>query len=263
MSVLPAPLMEDFKNDLNIIVESPSDTLTLDPLAPPTVIAIDGPAASGKSTISRLVAEALGFHHVDSGSMYRAVTWKVLKEKIDPGDSRAVVELLNRIQLDCDFVEGHEGVLRLRNRVDGEDPGMALRSSEVERHVSAIAAIPEVRRHLVAKQQGLARFGNLVMEGRDIGTVVFPDTPFKFYLEADLEIRAKRRAEDQGVSHSPSGVQSVETSMVERDRLDSSRNTSPLKKADDATCVDTSFSDPQGSADLVLKHIRSIYVKKS
>lgn len=230
----------------------------------PVIVAIDGTSASGKSTVSRLVARALGFLHVDTGSMYRAYTWKVLQAGIDPHDAAAVAALRDHFRYDCDFVEDAPGPRRLRNRLDGEDPGLAIRKSEVEQAVSAVSANPDVRTFLVAKQRDLVRFGNLVVEGRDIGTVVFPETPHKFYLDADASVRAQRRSTDPsqlaanaakgGAASAP--VQDVGKAIAERDRLDSSRKVAPLKMAGDAVYIDTTPYDAQGVADLILKRIR-------
>lgn len=222
-----------------------------------TVIAIDGPSASGKSTVSRLVAEALNFLHVDTGSMYRALTWKVLEDRMDPNNTMAVIGLLQRLRYECGFVRDENGVSRLSNRLDGVDPGAAIRTPQVEGCVSVIAAIPQVREWLVARQRELAGLGDLVVEGRDIGTVVFPETPFKFYLDADPEVRARRRAVDQGADGVRTAVSEVSQAMAERDRRDSTRAVAPLKVAADAVRIDTSSSQAQAVADLILRHIRS------
>jgi len=229
----------------------------------PVVIAIDGPSASGKSSVSRLVAEALNFRHVDTGSMYRAFTWKVLEAGIDPANKEQILDLMKKGRFECDFIEGGHG-LRLRTRLDGIDPGEAIRSPKIEQYVSQVSAIPEVRAWLVQKQRDLADLGDLVVEGRDIGTVVFPKTPFKFYLDADPKVRAQRRARDQTAAGFSSGaaVESVQNAIAERDRKDSTRTTSPLKVADDAIRIDTSLHTPQDSADVVLKHIRSRYLER-
>lgn len=187
-------------------------------------IAIDGPAASGKSTLAKELSSRLGLIMVNSGAMYRAVTWKVLERGIDPEDSAAVVEELGRMDLECG-VDGLASTIR----VDGVDPGDALRSEAVNRRVSTVAAIPEVRERLVALQRDYLRIGHVVMEGRDIGSVVFPDTPFKIYMDADASVRARRRV-DMGE------VDAVE----ERDREDSSRKTAPLTVAEGAAVLDTS-----------------------
>lgn len=226
----------------------------------PVIVAIDGPAASGKSTISRLVAEALGFYHVDTGSMYRALAWKALEEGIDPKKSDDVIALLQRVRFECDFHQDDSGIFCLRNRLDGHDPGNAIRAPRIEAAVSLVAAIPEVRAAMVQKQRALISQGDLVMEGRDIGSVVFPETPFKFYLDADAKVRAERRAVDQ----SAKGKEiSVEQALIERDHLDRTRKVAPLKMADDAIRVDTSHLDVRGTADIVLKHIRSLHLRFS
>ena len=156
-----------------------------------TVIAIDGPSASGKSSVSRMVAKALGYNYVDSGAMYRAVTWKVIEEGLDVTDTEQVLALIHRMKIHFEIVDG-----AARMFVGGVDPGNAVREPRVAEKVSIIAAIPEVRQLLVAQQRSLTKFGSLVMEGRDIGSVVFPDTPHKFYLDADPAVRAQRRTKD-------------------------------------------------------------------
>lgn len=187
-------------------------------------IAIDGPAASGKSTLARKLAERLGLIMVNSGAMYRAVTWKALACGIDPHDTPAVIELLGRTRLEC----GDDGISSTIT-VDGVDPGDALRSEVVNQNVSAIAAIPEVRDLLVALQRDYLKRTSVVMEGRDIGSVVFPDTPFKIYVDANEEVRTARRVAMGEVDE-----------VAVRDARDSARKTAPLKVADGATVLDTS-----------------------
>jgi cytidylate kinase len=227
-----------------------------------TIIAIDGPSASGKSSVSKQIANVLGYHHADTGSMYRIFTWKVLQEGISPTDSAAVITLMKRVRYQCDFEETPDGLCRLRNRIDDIDPGNAIRTPEVEKHVSAVAAIPEVRDWLVQKQRDLAKLGDLVIEGRDIGTVVFPETEFKFYFDASPEVRARRRAADQKALGSQVQVKNVGDAMTERDRQDSTRSVAPLKVADDAIRIDTSDHTVQDTADVVLKYIRSKHASK-
>ena len=187
-------------------------------------IAIDGPAASGKSTLARILSQRLGLIMVNSGSMYRAVTWKVLQQGIDPNDREAVVQALREMELVC----GVDG-LASTVKVDGIDPGEELRSEEVNSHVSAVSAIPEVRECLVSLQRNYLKLGDVVMEGRDIGSVVFPETPYKIYMDADPNVRASRREEVGEVD-----------SVVDRDRADSGRETAPLKIAEGAVILDTS-----------------------
>ncbi|MEK7950205.1 (d)CMP kinase [Luteolibacter soli] len=187
-------------------------------------IAIDGPAASGKSTLARILSQKLGLIMVNSGSMYRAVTWKVLQRGIDPNDRAAVVQALRDMEIECG-VDGHVSTVR----VDGIDPGEELRSEEVNSHVSAVSAIPEVRECLVSLQRDYLKLGDVVMEGRDIGSVVFPETPYKIYMDADPNVREARREEVGEVD-----------SVAARDRADSRRETAPLKIAEGAAILDTS-----------------------
>ena len=187
-------------------------------------IAIDGPAASGKSTLARELAKRLGLVMVNSGAMYRAVTWKALQENIDPADDAAVIAMMERIEIHC----GEIGMTSTIT-IDGVDPTDYLRGEEINANVSAISAIPEVRNRLVDLQRGYLDHTSIVMEGRDIGSVVFPDTPFKIYIDADEEVRAARR------SH----VGEVD-SVAKRDAADSERVTAPLVVADGAVILDTS-----------------------
>jgi len=188
------------------------------------VIAIDGPAASGKSTVARLLARRLRLAYVNSGAMYRAVTWWMLRHHADPGEPQCVLALLPGMPMECGLENGVSTI-----RMAGEDPGPALCDEAVNQNVSAIARIPEVRRLLVDKQREYAEQCDLVMEGRDIGSVVFPDTPYKFYIDAAQDVRARRRA-----------LQGQRDSITERDRADTSRKTSPLTIAEDAHVIDSS-----------------------
>ncbi|HJM62283.1 MAG: cytidylate kinase [Roseibacillus sp.] len=187
-------------------------------------IAIDGPAASGKSTVARLLAERLNLIMVNSGEMYRAVTLAVMQHGVNPCDPITVADLVKTINLCCIVENGGSQIL-----LDGEYPGSALRSDNVNAAVSAVAAVPEVRHLLVALQRGLLQHGDLVMEGRDIGSIVFPNTPYKIYIEASEEIRRQRRA-----------AEGQTDSVGERDRQDSARKTSPLVVPDGAEVIDSS-----------------------
>jgi len=190
-----------------------------------TIVAIDGPAASGKSSAARMLASRLRLDYVNSGLMYRAVTWWMLRQGGDPSDPFSVMALIPAMRIECGLEAGTATI-----RVAGDDPGPALCAEEVNQNVSAIAAIPAVRELLVARQRDYAAGGgSLVMEGRDIGSVVFPETPYKFYIDASPEVRARRRA-----------LQGQRDSIAERDRADSSRNTSPLTIAGDAHVIDSS-----------------------
>ncbi len=209
---------------------------------PPLIVAIDGPAASGKSTVAKRVAAALGIVFVSSGEMYRAFTWWVLENGIDPADTISVLDLLGRTAFVCGEEE-HVGTISIGGtRMTRAE----LAATEVNAGVSLIAAIPEVRERLVAEQRRYASERGVVMEGRDIGSVVFPDTPFKFYIDASPEVReARRRAEG------------IDDSIAQRDRIDSSRKASPLVIPADALVVDSSELDIEGVVTVVLDAIQA------
>lgn len=204
-------------------------------------IAIDGPAASGKSTMARALARRLGIVMVNSGAMYRAVTWKILSENIDPKDTAAVVGLLGKMEIIC----GDDGISSIVT-IDGTNPEAFLRNPEINQNVSVVSAIPEVRDRLVAHQRDYLKRTHVVMEGRDIGSVVFPDTPFKIYIDADPEVRNQRRSGD-----------GEEDSVASRDAADSSRATAPLKVADGATVLDTSRLSIEGAIETAIEILRS------
>lgn len=216
------------------------------------VIAIDGPSASGKSTVARESARALGFNYVDSGSLYRGITWKCLRDRVPADSPAAVLELMARIKLEF-FVEEHA----VKFSIDGEDPGAQIRSVPVQERVSDVAAIPEVRQILVKLLRETTRFGNLVMEGRDIGTVVFPDTPFKFYLDADPEERARRRHQEMLQSASDTTVDNVLDSLRRRDRKDTTRKAAPLQIALGARVIDSTSMEVGDVVKLVVEQVRA------
>jgi CMP/dCMP kinase len=215
------------------------------------VVAVDGPAASGKSTVSRAVARALGFNYVDSGAMYRAITWKALQRDIDVEDTIAVIGMMHTIKVGFEMVDG-----QARMFIDGMDPGDAIREPCVTEKVSVVAAIPEVRQILVQHQRSLTKFGNLVMEGRDIGSVVFPDTPYKFHLDANPAVRAQRRARDLEAMKIGANQEGVAQSLQQRDKLDSQRRASPLQIALGATVIENSRLTIEETAKLIVEHIR-------
>ena len=190
------------------------------------IVAVDGPSASGKSTVSRRTAQAVGFIYVDSGALYRGITWKCVKEGIDVKDSQAVTNLLIRMNMELVLKDNAVGY-----RIDGEDPGQEIRAEPVRERVADIAAQQSVRVYIVEKLRLMTKFGSLVMEGRDIGTIVFPDTPFKYYLDADPEERARRRAAEIKVQEGTEDVGAVLSSLRRRDQKDSSRATAPLQIA--------------------------------
>jgi cytidylate kinase len=198
------------------------------------ILAIDGPSASGKSTVARLAAQRLGINYVDSGSFYRGITWKSLRDGIDTTNAAQVIELVERIDFQCFMRDG-----AVMFTIDGEEPGDQIRSQPVQEHVSDIAAIPEVRAYLVNMLRDSARLGSLAMEGRDIGTVVFPDTPFKYYLDADPAERARRRFNELSQKAGYNNVGEVYDSLARRDRKDTTRKAAPLQIALGAKVIDS------------------------
>lgn len=195
------------------------------------IIAIDGPSGAGKGTVARAVAARLGYRHIDTGAMYRALAWKARADRIDLADETAVAALGARAQFDLE-----DG----RIAIDGTDVRTAIRTPEIDKAATAVARHPAVRRVLVARQRAFGEGGGVVMEGRDIGTVVFPDADVKIYLDASPEERARRRAADPAHSSSQGGqLSDVATALAERDKSDSTRAVSPLSVAADATVLDT------------------------
>jgi len=188
------------------------------------VVAIDGPAASGKSSVARELARRIGFLYVNSGAMYRAVTWHVLECSVDPADRPAIARLADTMHLDCDLDHDHTTIA-----LEGIDPTPHLRDVRVNDAVSLVSSVPHVREVLVAKMRAYAVSNDVVIEGRDIGSVVFPDTPYKFYIDASPEIRSQRRA-----------AQGQMDRIAARDQADSSRSASPLTIAADAEVIDSS-----------------------
>ena len=195
------------------------------------IIAIDGPSGAGKGTVARALAARLGYRHVDTGAMYRAVAWKATQEGIDLSDEAAVAALGERATFDVEAG---------RISIDGHDVRAAIRTPEIDKAAASVARHPSVRRVLVARQREFGAGGGVVMEGRDIGTVVFPHADVKIYLDASPEERARRRAADPAhTSSKTSQLSEVATALAERDKSDSTRAVSPLAIAPDATVVDT------------------------
>lgn len=198
------------------------------------VVAIDGPSASGKSTVSKLVARALGFTYVDSGSLYRGITWKALHDHVDCKDADAVLAMI--ADMDLEFFVENEVV---RFRIDGVDPGQDIRADSVVERVSDIAAMPDVRDFINQKLRDMVAFQRIVVEGRDIGSVVFPHSPFKFYLDADPEERARRRHQETAREKDPDELKNVLDALKRRDHKDTTRETAPLQISPGANVVDT------------------------
>ncbi len=216
-----------------------------------TIVAVDGPSASGKSTVSRRTAQAVGFIYVDSGALYRGVTWKCVKEGVDVKDSQQVTNLLIRMNMELVLRDSSVGYL-----IDGEDPGQEIRAEPVRERVADIAAQQSVRVYIVEKLRLMTKFGNLVMEGRDIGTVVFPDTPFKYYLDADPEERARRRAAEIQVQEGTHDVGAVLSSLRRRDHKDSSRATAPLQIALGARIINSTGMTIEQVVDTIVNDLK-------
>jgi cytidylate kinase len=204
------------------------------------VVAIDGPAASGKSSVAREIARRLGFAYVNSGAMYRALTWHILEHGIDPSETERVIGSIESAEITCDLQNNESRLL-----IDGIDPVDHLRDDRVNNGVPLVSRIPRVRQILVEKMREYARADDLVMEGRDIGSVVFPDTPYKFYVDASPEVRAQRRA-----------AQGEQDAVAARDYADSSRSTSPLVMAEDAYFIDTSNLAIAQVVDEILRELK-------
>lgn len=196
----------------------------------PLIIAIDGPSGAGKGTVARAIAASLGYRHIDSGAMYRAVAWKALRENVPLDDEEAVASVADRSRIE---------MTDARVTVDAEVVTREIRTPAIDRAAASVARLPRVRAILVARQRALGAGGGIVMEGRDIGTVVFPKADVKIYLDASTQERARRRASDPAHTGVPAAVSEVATLLTERDRLDSTRPASPLYAAPDAVLIDT------------------------
>ncbi|MFN2474840.1 MAG: (d)CMP kinase [Chthoniobacterales bacterium] len=204
------------------------------------VIAIDGPAASGKSSVARELARQLNFAYVNSGAMYRAATWLALERSVDLDDPAAIAQVIASAEIHCDLHERESRIL-----IGGIDPSEHLRDERVNNGVSRVSSVPQVREILVAEMRSYAQDHDVVMEGRDIGSVVFPDTPFKFYIDASPEIRSRRRAAEGQTDR-----------IAARDRADSSRRDSPLTIAPDAHVIDSSHLPISGVVAEIIEQLK-------
>ena len=219
----------------------------------PRVIAIDGPAASGKSTLGQALAAALGYLYFDTGVMYRAVTWAVLQRGLDPTDEQAAARVANEVLIDVVPPTVDDG-RQYTVYVDGVDVTWDLRRREVDASVSPVSAHPAVRAALLAQQRRIAAGGKVVMVGRDIGTVVWPQADLKIYLDASLEERARRRYRELLSRQQPADFEAVLADLRRRDQYDSQRATAPLQRAPDAIIIDSTTMDVEN----VLAHVLSL-----
>ena len=219
------------------------------------VIAIDGPSGAGKSSVSRIVGKKLGFLHVDSGALYRIMTWQALVKKVDTDNPDAVAAFAPTVEIECRPENG-----AIAYYVGGEPPGERIRTPEINAHASQVATVKQVRDKITALLRDMTRFGDLVVEGRDITTAVFPDSPARFYLTASAEARARRRQKEEvekGIANQ--SAETVKASLLARDAIDSTRKYAPLRKADGAIEIDSSDLTLEQVVDIVLEKIHETF----
>jgi cytidylate kinase len=217
------------------------------------VIAIDGPSGAGKSTVARILAERLGYIYIDTGAMYRAIGWKAKKERIDPIDENALADLCRRTEVTIKKDNSDP-----RFYVDGIDVTGEIRTPEMGMMASTVSKSPAVRARLLTLQRELGKNGGVVMDGRDIGTVVFPDADWKFFLEASPDERGKRRYQELKEKGMDVDLTQITREIKDRDHQDSGRSIAPLRRADDALLIDSSFLSIDQVVDRMLNEIRKV-----
>ena len=215
------------------------------------VITIDGAAGVGKTSTAKELAKRLGYQYFDTGAMYRAVTLFFIREKVDLSSKSDVITSLRAIKLKIDFSSESE----MKVFLDDDDISLKIRSQEVTNKVSAVSALPDVRDMMVKIQRSFTLNGNFIVEGRDIGTVVFPDAKYKFFLQADYDIRAERRLADFERLNESKNINDIKEDLEKRDKYDSTRKLSPLKKPDNAIIIDTTNCSLEEQVNEILKHI--------
>ena len=220
-------------------------------------IAIDGPAASGKTTIGHKLALRLGYLFLDTGCMYRAVTWAALQQGIDLTDEERVTGVAERLDMQIETADGSDGDL-YTVKIEQQDVTAALRTPQIDANVSTVSAYGGVRSAMVARQRLLAEKGEVVMVGRDIGTVVLPNAPLKIYMVASVTERAERRLKDRIAQGRPASLDAIVADLERRDEIDSGRKNSPLRPAEDAIIIDTSAKSPTAVLDQILHYVEVI-----
>jgi len=220
------------------------------------IIAIDGPAGSGKSTTAKLLAKKLGYLYIDTGAMYRAVTLYAIKNNL-LDDEKKIIDLAKQLDIELKFEDGQTIV-----SVNGKDVTEEIRSLEVNQNVSPVSRIEGVRKILVQKQKEMGKNGGVVMEGRDITTVVFPNADVKIYLTASIDERARRRALEFAQKGQQVDIEQVKQNILDRDRIDSSRDVSPLTKSPDAIEIDTSNLSIEQQVEQILEEAKKVAEKK-
>jgi cytidylate kinase len=220
------------------------------------IIAIDGPAASGKSTTAKLVAQRLGYLHIDTGAMYRAMALKVLRSNISPTDSASISKLAHSTSIR--LYAGNDTLSKVRLELDGQEVGDDIRLPEVTNIVSPVSTIADVREQMVKEQRAMGANGGIVLEGRDIGTVVFPHAELKVFMIADPHERAQRRLKELESKHIDVSLDKLEREILERDSIDSHRDISPLKKADDAMELDTTNLTIEQQVEIIVSRAKAI-----
>ena len=216
------------------------------------IIAIDGPAASGKSTTAKLVAKKLNIIYLDTGAMYRTVTLQLLRSNVNLGNSYKVSTILDNMIIDMYDYNG-KNVVKLKN----EDVSELIRSTDVTKHVSKVSSLSEVRKSMVAMQREIGNKSDCVVEGRDIGTIVFPNAEYKFYIVADIKMRAQRRLKELEQIGIIKSLDDVMLDLKVRDHKDSNRDNSPLRKADDAVQIDTSNLSIYEQVNFIINHLNN------
>ena len=219
------------------------------------VIAIDGPAGSGKSTVAKIVAEKLRFRYIDTGSMYRAVAWKSLLKNVDLSNEEMVAEIAHNVEIDLVPGEGGQSVF-----VDGENATNQLKQEKISRAAAVVAAQPMIREIMTKKQRELGNREDVVMDGRDIGTVVFPQAEKKFFLDAEPKERGRRRFDELKTKNQEANLDlaTIIEQVKQRDYEDRTRKIAPLRQADDAISIDTTHLDISQVVDQIMKEIEGV-----